>query len=699
MSAKNFDKKLKKNLDFNNINREPEESESWMSNGLHRFIIVFSIAWFGIVAVYFTYFYGWSNLFSMVPNEFSGFMACVTLPMAIIWVIMAYIDRGNSFKNETRMLRNSLNQFIFSDANGDAASKMISDAIKSQVSELKDVTRDACAQADVIKRDLTERVADLRQLVSALDSYSAQTMQGLSDEINKMVESFTLIAEKAATATADFRVNTMQMRDDSEKLVDLLKPMVNEMVTAAERVQEVVNVNNANIEKAQSQLKNYSETSQLAVGKIIESWAEKGENLEKTFLRTAENCEDLFRRLDSGISHIESSVSEQKAVVDKQSDILDKNTVYLENKLGEYGKLISLEVEAMVERSGTLEQNLQVQMKGIRSAAEQTAAIFKNLGAEIADTRKVVDSEASITASSKNSTLVTLEQEKQRLKEFYTQAKNDNTEIENVMSVLAKHISNIEGGLNKTLYDFRETSTSIAGKLQEFNGNINENVNKLMTTSEAISTQGKVNAELLTEQDNYMNQSMLKLKQLASGIGELNADVAKTTDAVGSALSSYEKKLSDFRSQIDSHIKTVNDNYAKADEQIAKFKMANIDDFMQNSSAVIAELENLSIDITAIFNRKGDIDDLWKKYNAGDTEVFARYLAKNMTKKEVEKIRKDYEEKSDFRLIINKYLDDFDSLVNSAKNNARGSALLAMLSGSDIGKIYYIISRALGKIK
>ena len=164
-------------------------------------------------------------------------------------------------------------------------------------------------------------------------------------------------------------------------------------------------------------------------------------------------------------------------------------------------------------------------------------------------------------------------------------------------------------------------------------------------------------------------------------------------------LSSYEKKLSDFRSQIDSHIKTVNDNYAKADEQIAKFKMANIDDFMKNSSAIIAELENLSIDITAIFNRKGDSDDLWKKYNAGDTEVFARYLAKNMTKKEVEKIRKDYEEKSDFRLIINKYLDDFDSLVNSAKNNARGSALLAMLSGSDIGKIYYIISRSLGKIK
>ena len=160
-----------------------EENEGWFANGLHRFIIVFSVMWFAIVAVYITSFFGWSNLFSMLPNEFSGFMAGITLPLAIVWVIMAYIDRGANFKNETQMLRNSLNQVIFPDSNGSEATKMIADAIKSQVADLKDVTRDVCAQSDVIKRDLTERVQELQQLAAALDKYSSQTMPELNAEI------------------------------------------------------------------------------------------------------------------------------------------------------------------------------------------------------------------------------------------------------------------------------------------------------------------------------------------------------------------------------------------------------------------------------------------------------------------------------------------------------------------------------------
>ena len=354
-----------------------EENESWFANGLHRFIIVFSVMWFAIVAVYISKFFGWDKLFSMLPNEFSGFMAGITLPLAIVWVIMAYIDRGSNFKNETRMLRDSLNQVIFPDSNGNEASKLIAAAIKEQVSDLKETTRDVCAQSDVIKRELTDRVTEMRSLTEALDKYSSQALLELNDEIKKLIENFNLVTEKASSTMADFRVNTMQMREDGEKIVGLLTPMVNEMVTAAERVKEVVNVNNENIAKAQEQLNQYSQTSQTSISKMIESWAAKGENLEQTYLRASENCEELFRRLDSGISHIENSIKEQKQVVETQSGLIDKNSAYLDNKLGEYGRLISLEVEAMVERSGTLEQNVQTQLKSIRETSDQVAEALK----------------------------------------------------------------------------------------------------------------------------------------------------------------------------------------------------------------------------------------------------------------------------------------------------------------------------------
>lgn len=701
MSAKNPEKKLKKTDKTENF-ALPEQPESWFANGLHRFMIVFSVMWFGIVAIYITKFFGWDNLFSMVPNEFSGFMAGITLPLAIVWVVMAYIDRGSSFRNETQMLRDSLNQIIFPDSNGNAATKMISDAIKAQVADLKETTRDVCAQADVIKRDLSDRIAEMKSLAGELDTYSSQTMQELNSEIKKLVENFTFVAEKAASTTADFRVNTLQMKEDSEQLSRIMKPMVNEMVTAAENIKEVVNVNNENIEKAQAQLNNYSESSQLAIGRIIESWAEKGENLEKTFLRTAENCEELFHRLDSGISHIETSINEQKTVVEQQSAVLDKNSGYLDKKLGEYGKLISLEVEAMIERSNTLEQNIQAQMKSIREVSAQTSEIFGQLGTNISDKRQLLETEGSRMVNNIHLTVGNLGEEVTRLQNFYKNTQDKNSEMGKLFTSVSQTLKEMEDSLSASVNNFNEKAVSIIGRLNETNNLVSGNIGKLSETAETITDQSKTNAGLLIEQDEYVNKSLASLKQISSQISALNKDMTSTAGSLGKTLSAYENKMTAFSKAVGEHLTTLNDNYDKTQKQYdefnQKFKVASIDTFMKNSADIISELETISIDINSIFNKSGDDEALWKKYYEGDHSVFVRYLSKNMTKKEVIAIREDYEKKPDFRVVVDKYLDDFNSLIEAARSNNRASTLLALISGSDIGKVYYILSRALGKV-
>ena len=701
MSAKNPEKKLKKAEKTENFTL-PEQPESWFANGLHRFMIVFSVMWFGIVAVYITKFFGWDNLFSMVPNEFSGFMAGITLPLAIVWVVMAYIDRGSSFRNETQMLRDSLNQIIFPDSNGNAATKMIADAIKAQVSDLKETTRDVCAQADVIKRDLSDRITEMKSLAGELDTYSSQTMQELNSEIKKLVDNFTFVAEKAASTTADFRVNTLQIREDSEQLSNIMKPMVNEMVTAAENIKEVVNVNNENIAKAQAQLNNYSESSQLAIGRIIESWAEKGENLEKTFLRTAENCEELFHRLDSGISHIETSINEQKTVVEKQSAILDKNSGYLDKKLGEYGKLISLEVEAMIERSNTLEQNIQSQMKSIRDVSSQTEEIFGQLGTDISDKRQLLETEGSRMVNNIHLTVGNLGEEVTRLQNFYKNTQDKNSEMGKLFTSVSQTLKEMEDSLSASVDNFNEKAGNIINQLNETNGLVSGNIGKLSETAEIITGQSKTNAGLLIEQDEYVNKSLASLKQISSQISSLNKDMTATAGSLGKTLSAYENKMSAFSKVMGEHLTDLNENYDKTQKQYdefnQKFKVASIDSFMKNSADIISELETISIDINSIFNKSGDDEVLWKKYYEGDHSVFVRYLSKNMTKKEIIAVREDYEKKPDFRVVVDKYLDDFNSLIEAARSNNRAGTLLALISGSDIGKVYYILSRALGKV-
>lgn len=702
MAAKNINKQAKKEAMSNYIAAQDEETESWFANGLHRFIIVFSVMWFTIVAVYITSFFGWSNLFSMLPNEFSGFMAGITLPLAIVWVIMAYIDRGTNFKNETRMLRDSLNQVIFPDSNGSEATKMIADAIKSQVSDLKEVTRDVCAQSDVIKRDLTERVQELQQLAAALDKYSSQTMSELNAEIKKLVDNFSFVTEKATSATADFRVNTMQMKDDSEKLVNLLTPMVNQMVTAAERVKEVVDVNNENIAHAQDQLNQYSESSKLAIGRIIETWAEKGENLQKAFLRTSENCEELFRRLDSGISHIESSITEQKQVVETQSALIDKNSAYLDNKLGEYGKLISLEVEAMVARSGTLEANIQSQIKNMREATAQVTEAFSVLGNDISGKRKLLETESLQMVNNINMTVSNLGEEMKHLREFYEKTQNQNTQFARIFTEVGQNLKQIEEGLQHSINSLHEKTTGILEDFNNVNSSFAGNIAKLTQSSDNLTAQSKANAEMLLTQDGYMNKALAGLEGIAGKIATLNKTLSSAGKEMGVVLNSYEGKISGFNDEVSKQLAVMQDQYAKTQKQMLdysqKYKELNMDKFMKTSAEIIQEMETLAIDINSIFNKSGKEDELWKKYYDGDHAVFTRFLAKNMSKKEILALREDYEKKTDFRLIVDKYLEDFNSLIAVARENERSSTLLALISGSDIGKVYYILARALGKV-
>ena len=692
-------KKIQKNIENTNTSEKPQKRST---SGLHNFIIFFSLAWFGVVAVYITQFFGWSNLFSMVPNEFSGFMAGITLPLAIIWVIMAYIDRGNNYRHETELLQNSLNQVIFPDSDGSAASKMIADAIKSQVSDLKEATRDVFAQSDVIRRDLIERVNDMRQLSEAITSYATQALPSLTEQIQQLTSNFQEVADVASNTTSDFRVNTLKMKEDSESIVNSLTPMVNQMVTAAERVREVVNVNNENIADAEEQLRKYSETSNLSINQIIETWAEKGENLERTFLRTAENCQDMFQKLDSSISHIENSIAEQKKVVDTQSAMLDKNSSFLDNKLGEYGRLISLEVEAMVNRSGTLEKNVQTQLQSIRETAGQVSELFSNIGDSINVKRKMLESESTQIVKNINSTIKALDEELKKLREYYENTHTKNGELSKVFENVSDSLEQIENGMAQSLGDFSNKANSILQQFDSLNNNITGNINKMAENSDLFTAQSQKNAELLVAQDDYMSKALNNLKVMSGKIQTINDTLSETGSKVGETLAMYETKMGGFNRTVNRHLEDLSANYDKAKKQIdlleQKYKTSSIDTFMKSSADILAELEAISIDINGIFNKTDSDENLWKQYYAGDHGVFVRNLAKNMTKKEIISIRENYESKPDFRVVVDKYLDDFNSLISAARKNNRAGTLLALISGSDIGKVYYVLARALGKI-
>ena len=121
------------------------------------------------------------------------------------------------------------------------------------------------------------------------------------------------------------------------------------------------------------------------------------------------------------------------------------------------------------------------------------------------------------------------------------------------------------------------------------------------------------------------------------------------------------------------------------------------DTFLKDASYIIEKLETFAVDINRIFNPAAE-DELWKKYYNGDTSAFVRYLAKSMSRSQIIAVRNEFEKNLDFRNTVNKYLAEFETLISKAKSNERSGILLSVISGADIGKLYFILAKALDKL-
>ena len=273
------------------VDTELTEQNSWLTKNLYKFMIWTSIVWFCVILFYITQFFGWSNLFLMMPDEFGGFLAGVTLPLAILWVVVAYIDRGTSFKNEAKLLRAYMNQLVYPEEGGAQTAKAIADGIRSQVIDLQNATKIAMGQSDDIKKALEDRIADFSKLVSVLDKYSSQSIQELSTTIKQLSNTFDEMNQKALNNGIQFKgiadnVNNLfeSLNTASNNFMNNILPNINEIRYSAELLEKVSAESNEKLISANETILDMTEKSQDNINKaaeILQSQVLKIENISQ----------------------------------------------------------------------------------------------------------------------------------------------------------------------------------------------------------------------------------------------------------------------------------------------------------------------------------------------------------------------------------------------------------------------------------
>ena len=124
----------------------------------------------------------------------------------------------------------------------------------------------------------------------------------------------------------------------------------------------------------------------------------------------------------------------------------------------------------------------------------------------------------------------------------------------------------------------------------------------------------------------------------------------------------------------------------------------SVDNFLQSAAYLVEKLQSLSVDISRLF-QSGIDDKTWREFHSGDQSVFLRKILKNLDRNQINAIRERYEDDGDFRDYVNRYIAEFETLLNQARAADRADVLTGTFTSAEVGKLYLVLARALGRLE
>jgi chromosome segregation ATPase len=184
----------------------------------------------------------------------------------------------------------------------------------------------------------------------------------------------------------------------------------------------------------------------------------------------------------------------------------------------------------------------------------------------------------------------------------------------------------------------------------------------------------------------------------AGGIGaKFDEQAGKLTDTVRQALELADGFGQHLQQQSEALVAAV----SAAEHQIGALgearQRATTDSFLRAAADLVSELNSLSLDMTSLLD--ADVpDDVWRRYKDGDRSVFARRLLRQKDSYVIPALAQRYEKDTRFRDLAERFTSKFEELLAQAGKADPQNVLNTAFLTADIGKLYLLIQRNLGKV-
>jgi hypothetical protein len=114
------------------------------------------------------------------------------------------------------------------------------------------------------------------------------------------------------------------------------------------------------------------------------------------------------------------------------------------------------------------------------------------------------------------------------------------------------------------------------------------------------------------------------------------------------------------------------------------------------SERSIDSLDSLAVDIARMIDHE-EAADLWERYKRGERNVFTRKLYTMQGQQAFEEIRRKYRGDRDFMRTVDRYIAEFERLLEEVSRDDRGQVVARTYLTSETGKVYTMLAHAAGR--
>lgn len=586
---------MKENNNYNN-SIEIEEKTSWLNNNLHKLMVGISVVWFAIVLVYITQFFGWSNLFLMMPDEFGGFLAGVTLPLAIIWVVMAYIDRGSSFKQEAKFLRAYMNQLVYPEDSAPQTAKAMADAIRSQVVELQQVSKLAHEQTSQIKDAIKNNVDDFAKLVGKLDNYSTKTIVELSDGVKFLMANFENILNKAQTSSQNFAQINREFIDGGNSIeksltamFDKLLPRIKEINDMTAVLREVASGSALDMSKANDNLRSFVEKTDTTFDDMKNMLVGHTNSLKQLAEQAMVNCNLAKTTVAKEIANMEDVLqnhSQKMALVLEESgqEFKEKTEIATKNALESIAVINQNVKEGLDSVDGAVDLQIQKIDTALAKHNRDLTAFVKVLDEKAEGVNKKFAVHSEIVG-----------QELDRLM----------VRSSNLEDALAMQVNNLNGVSDKAIASIQDVENALANsvvsldeKVLAANGDILSYVDTLNEKASEFEKISEDSTDKVIELTDVLNKRYADLqKGVAGGINQLqqvDKEIGEATENLMVQTAQSVESINQIASLMQKHTNSLTEasSIVVTQSQISEVSLAQQQKHITDTAARVEEIKN-----------------------------------------------------------------------------------------------------------